>query len=109
GGQYAVLQPAIRPPSTRTSEPVVNDEAGDSSQTTAAATSCGLPRRPIGICACSLALALSGSGRPCTMASTMSPSMKAGCTELQRTGGRLRAPDRATLLLSRRTAPFEAL
>ena len=39
----------------------------------------------------------------------MSPSMKAGCTELHLTGGRLRAPYSATDLVSSRTAPFEAL
>ena len=33
-----------------------------------------------------------GEGRVRTIASTMSPSMKAGCTELHLTGGRLRAP-----------------
>src|SRR5262245_25647034 len=102
-------QPAIKPPSTSTSEPVVKEEASDSSHTTVLATSCGWPSRPVGICALSLAIALVGSGRPWTMRSTMSPSMKAGCTELHLTGGRLRAPDRATDLVSRRTAPLEAL
>src|SRR5262249_40391469 len=101
--------PAINPPSTNTSEPVVNEEALERSQTTVLATSEGWPRRPMGIWAWSLARALAGSGRVLIMASTMSPSMKAGCTELQRTGGRLRAPERATDLVSRRTAPFDAL
>src|SRR5262249_32787819 len=75
-------QPAIKPPSTSTSEPVVKEDASDSSQTTASATSRGCPSRPSGICALSLAMARSGSGRPLMSALTMSPSMKAGCTEL---------------------------
>ena len=35
--------------------------------------------------------------------------MKAGCTELQRTGGLRRAPCSATDLVRSRTPPFEAL
>ena len=58
------VHPAIRPPSTRTSEPVVKEEASDSSHTTVLATSCGWPRRPMGTWATSLARALAGSGRP---------------------------------------------
>src|SRR5262252_7331380 len=53
-----IAHPAIRPPSTRTSDPVVKEEAADKSHTTVSATSRGWPRRPTGICACSLARAL---------------------------------------------------
>jgi hypothetical protein len=44
-----------------------------------------------------------------SIAPVIGPSMKVGCTELQRTGGLLRAPASATDLLSNLTPPFEAL
>src|ERR1044072_3009461 len=54
-----------------------------------------------------LARVSSGFGTVLSMAPVIGPSMKVGCTELQRTGGLLRAPDSATDLVSRRTPPFE--
>lgn len=44
-------QRAVKPPSTIRSCPVTNDAAGELSQSTAVATSSGVPTRPIGCCA----------------------------------------------------------
>src|SRR5205807_6445384 len=73
------------------------------------ATSLGWPKRLSGMARSMRARVSSGFGTELSSAPVIGPSMKVGCTELQRTGGFMRAPCSATDLLSSRTPPFEAL
>lgn len=112
GGASEPGRPAVMPPSTTSSAPVMYDEASEARNKTTLATSCGVPSMPVGTPDSAIARGSGGvlrrAASPWGIFRQIAVSIIPGWTLLQRMRSRAPAHSMATDLAKRRTAPLVA-